>query len=136
MAKKPPKKTPDFSKRMVTLIMVWLVIFSFLAAFSYLSDRAKQAIPMELILCVFGFAGGECGLMAWIKTTKVRNDADSEEATPASPVNLPELLRTVAEMLRPGEAKTTEALRGGPEHGVRNAWIPGETPEASEEDKP
>lgn len=34
--------------------------------------RETGAIPDTLCTCVFGLLGGECGAMAWIKTTEER----------------------------------------------------------------
>lgn len=41
--------------------------------------REQGAIPDTLVTCVFGVLFGECGAMAWIKTTKERNQARSWE---------------------------------------------------------
>ena len=34
--------------------------------------RETGAVPDTLVACVFAALGGECGAMAWIKTTKER----------------------------------------------------------------
>ncbi len=40
-----------------TVIMIWLY-------------RATGGVPDTLIISVFGFLGGECGVMGWIRATK------------------------------------------------------------------
>jgi hypothetical protein len=64
--KKPKVRTMD---------MILLIIAVALAAFTLeMIDlyRETGAIPDTLCTCVFGALAGECGAMAWIKTTKDR----------------------------------------------------------------
>lgn len=32
-----------------------------------------QSVPNQLIVCWFSMVGGECGILGWIKTAKVKN---------------------------------------------------------------
>lgn len=64
--KKPKVRTMD---------VILLIIAVALAAFTLeMIDlyRETGAIPDTLCTCVFGALAGECGAMAWIKTTKDR----------------------------------------------------------------
>lgn len=56
----------------LVIIAVALVVFTLemIAIF-----KQTGAIPDTLVTCVFAALAGECGAMAWIKTTKERNQA-------------------------------------------------------------
>lgn len=56
----------------VILVIVGIAMLVFTAVMICLY-RETGAIPDTLCTCVFGALGGECGAMAWIKTTKERN---------------------------------------------------------------
>ena len=53
------------------LILVALMILGFTVVMIILYIKTG-AIPDTLCTCFFGICGGECGAMAWIKTTKER----------------------------------------------------------------
>ena len=80
---KQPKKIRTMDVILV-FIAVALVVFTLemIAIF-----KETGTIPDTLCTCVFAALGGECGAMAWIKTTKdrkqdrewVREDQDRDE---------------------------------------------------------
>ena len=78
------------NKKLRTMDLILIVVAVALVAFTLemLSIyRETGGIPDTLCTCVFAALGGECGAMAWIKTTKDRNtdrqwqreDQDREE---------------------------------------------------------
>ena len=79
--KKKKIKTMDV---ILVVIAVALLLFTVEMILLY---RETGAIPDTLCTCVFAALGGECGAMAWIKTTKERQkdrkwqveDQDREE---------------------------------------------------------
>lgn len=54
----------------LVIIGVSVVIFTSIMIFLYV---LTGGIPDELCRCFFGVIGGECGAMAWIRTSKERN---------------------------------------------------------------
>lgn len=64
--KKPKVRTMDV---ILVIIAVALVAFTLEMIVLY---KETGAIPDTLCTCVFGALAGECGAMAWIKTTKDR----------------------------------------------------------------
>ena len=77
-------------KKLHTMDVILIVLAVALVAFTLEMLRIYRetgGIPDTLCTCVFGILGGECGAMAWIKTTKERNkdrkwqreDQDREE---------------------------------------------------------
>lgn len=67
MKKEKKIKTMDV---ILVVIAVALLLFTIEMILLY---RETGAIPDTLCTCVFATLGGECGAMAWIKTTKERN---------------------------------------------------------------
>ena len=59
-----------YSKKLVTIMLVFLLLFV-IACFIVVWHTSVE--PDTLILSVFAFCGIEGGLMAWIKTTKLKN---------------------------------------------------------------
>ena len=62
-------------KKLRTMDVILIVVAVALVAFTLemlAIYRETGAIPDTLCTCVFGALGGECGAMAWIKTTKER----------------------------------------------------------------
>ena len=77
-------------KKIHTMDVILLVVAVALAAFTLemiAIFKETGTIPDTLCTCVFAALGGECGAMAWIKTTKERRterkwqreDQDREE---------------------------------------------------------
>ena len=77
-------------KRIKTMDVILVVVAVSLAAFTLemiAIFKETGTIPDTLCTCVFAALGGECGAMAWIKTTKDRHtdrawqreDQDREE---------------------------------------------------------
>ena len=77
-------------KKIRTMDVILVIIAVALVAFTLemiAIFRETGMIPDTLCTCVFAALGGECGAMAWIKTTKerrqdrkwVREDQDREE---------------------------------------------------------
>jgi hypothetical protein len=65
MARKKAKiKTSD-----VALVLVFAVLVVF-TAYMCVLYRECGSIPDTLVTCVFATLGGECGALAWIRTTK------------------------------------------------------------------
>lgn len=60
------KRTMD-----IVLLVMAVFLFLFVSAMVWLY-YSTGGIPDTLCTCVFGFCGGECGVMGWIKTTKER----------------------------------------------------------------
>ena len=62
-------------KKLKTMDVILVVVAVALVAFTLeMIEIFKETgtIPDTLCTCVFGILGGECGAMAWIKTTKDR----------------------------------------------------------------
>ena len=62
-------------KKTGTMNLILIIIAVFLLSFTVLMIwlyKTTGAIPDTLCTCVFSVCGGECGAMAWIKTTKER----------------------------------------------------------------
>ena len=66
MARKKKVRTMDV---ILVVIAVALVVFTVEMIILF---RETGTVPDTLIACVFAALGGECGAMAWIKTTKER----------------------------------------------------------------
>lgn len=77
-------------KKLRTMDVILVVVAVALTAFTLemiVLFKNTGAIPDTLCTCVFAALGGECGAMAWIKTTKERKkerewqreDQDREE---------------------------------------------------------
>lgn len=65
MARKKAKiKTSDVA---LVLVFAVLVVFTVYMCVLY---RECGSIPDTLVTCVFATLGGECGALAWIRTTK------------------------------------------------------------------
>lgn len=63
-------------KRIKTMDIILIVVAVTLLVFTVtmiMIFRETGMIPDTLVTCVFAALGGECGAMAWIKTTKERN---------------------------------------------------------------
>ena len=86
-AKAKANKTP---KKIRTMDLILVIIAVALVAFTLEMIkifRETGMIPDTLCTCVFAALGGECGAMAWIKTTKerrqdrkwIREDQEREE---------------------------------------------------------
>lgn len=56
----------------VILAIIAIALFSFTVVMIILY-KETGGVPDTLITCVFASLGGECGAMAWIKTTKEKN---------------------------------------------------------------
>ena len=54
------------------LAVVFVLLVAFTVAMIVIFLRVG-AIPDTLCTCVFGALAGECGIMGWIKTSKVRH---------------------------------------------------------------
>ena len=80
MGRKRALKTMD-----LILVLVFTILVAFTVTMIVLFTRYGQT-PDTLITCVFGALAGECGIMGWIKTSKVRHEdrqwmkEDREEA--------------------------------------------------------
>ncbi len=67
--KKPMKK----KVKTMDLILVVIALAGLVFTVTMIRIFKEQgAIPDTLVTCVFGVLFGECGAMAWIKTTKER----------------------------------------------------------------
>lgn len=55
----------------VILIVIAVALFAFTMKMIAVFEQTGM-IPDTLVTCVFAALGGECGAMAWIKTTKER----------------------------------------------------------------
>jgi hypothetical protein len=66
-----------FSK--VALICMLLFLAAFIAVCLFIIYRTGNE-PSTLITCVFAFCGVEGGLMAWIKTVKVKSKRKEEDS--------------------------------------------------------
>lgn len=55
----------------IVLIIIGVALFAFTVAMIIIYVNIGS-VPDTLITCVFAALGGECGAMAWIKTTKER----------------------------------------------------------------
>lgn len=69
-------------KKIGTMNLVLIFIALFLLAFTAVMiwlHVSTGAIPDTLCTCIFAACGGECGAMAWIKTTKERQRERSYE---------------------------------------------------------
>jgi len=72
-AKAKAEKQPKHIKTMdVILVIVAVALLAFTIEMIKLF-RETGMIPDTLVMSVFAALGGECGLMAWIKTAKERN---------------------------------------------------------------
>ena len=96
MAKKKRRRSRRASakqpKQIRTMDVILVVIAVALTAFTVemiAIFRESGAIPDTLCTCVFAALGGECGAMAWIRTSKdrvqerrwLREDQEREEKT-------------------------------------------------------
>lgn len=72
-AKAKAAKQPKHIRTMdIILVIVAVALLAFTIEMISLF-RETGMIPDTLVTCVFAALGGECGLMAWIKTAKERN---------------------------------------------------------------
>lgn len=70
MKKKKKKKKVHTMDVILVIVAVALLLFTLEMILLF---KETGAIPDTLCTCVFGALAGECGAMAWIKTTKDRN---------------------------------------------------------------
>ena len=71
--KKKPKEKRHIGTMDIILIIVGVCLFSFTIEMIHVF-LTYGAIPDTLVSCVFVALGGECGIMGWIKTSKVRHE--------------------------------------------------------------
>ena len=68
-----PESTPVKKKKAgvmnIALIILLIITLVFTGIMIYLFMQ-YQAVPDTLITCFFAVAGGECGVLGWIKTAK------------------------------------------------------------------
>lgn len=64
------KKGPGVMNIILVIVGVLLIVFTVEMIREF---RLYGAIPDTLCTCVFAALGGECGIMGWIKATKVRH---------------------------------------------------------------
>lgn len=87
---RPKAKAAKKPKKIRTMDVILVVVAVLLIAFTIEMIkifRETGMIPDTLCTCVFAALGGECGAMAWIKTTKerrqdrkwIREDQDRDE---------------------------------------------------------
>ena len=69
-------KKGKYSKLLVSGIFLFLIAFT-VACLCLQSITGAEVSP-TLIGCVFGFCGGEAGLLSWIKTSKVKYMSQEE----------------------------------------------------------
>lgn len=69
VAQKPCRITPN--KIDIFLASIFVLTVAFIVAMIVLFAM-YQCVPDSLIAGFFGFVGGECGIMGWIKTAKER----------------------------------------------------------------
>ena len=67
MARRKKKGVMD-----IALIILLIITLIFTGVMIYLFIQ-YQAVPDTLITCFFAVAGGECGILGWIKTAKEKN---------------------------------------------------------------
>ncbi|MCD8308870.1 MAG: hypothetical protein LUD19_03365 [Clostridia bacterium] len=76
MSKRPegekPKKKINIGTMDIILVIIAVALLAFTIEMIQLYKETCM-IPDTLVTCVFASLGGECGAMAWIKTTKERN---------------------------------------------------------------
>lgn len=72
MARIRKKKARRIRTMDVILVIVAVMLLAFTVTMIVLFKQTGM-IPDTLCTCVFACLGGECGAMAWIKTTKDRN---------------------------------------------------------------
>ena len=63
------KKKLGTMDKILVIIAMLILVFTVVMIILYIKTGG---IPDTLCTCVFGICGGECGAMAWIKTTKER----------------------------------------------------------------
>jgi len=68
---KSRQSNAKISKMDIILLIVGVILLSFTVAMIIIYVFTGS-VPDTLITCVFATLGGECGAMAWIKTTKER----------------------------------------------------------------
>ena len=68
---KPAKKPKKIGTMDVILVVIAVALFAFTLEMIAIF-KETGTIPDTLCTCVFMALGGECGAMAWIKTTKDR----------------------------------------------------------------
>lgn len=71
--KKPKIGTMDL---ILLLVGAFLLIFTVAVMVVFV---ACGSIPDTLVTCVFSVCGGECGVMAWIKTAKMKQAKEKEK---------------------------------------------------------
>ena len=62
----------------IILVIIGVFLFLFTAAMVVIFCLCGS-VPDTLITCVFAALGGECGVMAWIKTAKEKYAEKKEE---------------------------------------------------------
>lgn len=74
------KKSDGLMDRILVFIGGLLIVFTIAMIVIFL---IKDSIPDTLVTCVFGVCGGECGIMGWIHTAKLKKNetCDSEESS-------------------------------------------------------
>ena len=73
---KPAKKKAGVMN--VALIILLVVTLAFTGMMIYLFMQ-YQSVPDTLITCFFAVAGGECGILGWIKTSKEKHKKNDTE---------------------------------------------------------
>lgn len=63
------KRQVGFMNKVLVIIAVYLLVFTQEMVYIHITTGST---PDTLIVSVYAFCGGECGIMGWIKTTKER----------------------------------------------------------------
>lgn len=69
-------KKVKFSKKLIVLICIFLLIFISIMAYLFYKTGNE---PATLITCVFAFCGIEGGILGWIKTSEEKLKSKKEE---------------------------------------------------------
>ena len=69
------KKKKDFSKKIVTLVLVLNILFTLAVLYIFFKVGSE---PITLIGCWFAFTTGELWMLSSIKKTNINNKKDGE----------------------------------------------------------
>ena len=70
MEMSPKKKKAGVMNIALIILLIITLIFTGIMIYLFMQ---YQAVPDTLITCFFAVAGGECGILGWIKTAKEKN---------------------------------------------------------------
>lgn len=73
----PPKKKIKTMNIILVIVAIILIVYTIVALWMFYMFQQE---PTTLTTCIFTALAGECGIMGWIKTAKVKHQQKLEQS--------------------------------------------------------